>query len=87
MINHLFKFNKTDRAWHLPVVAGICVGIPLFLGLYLNNIEAGKLASIGALVILYVQSDKLINRMVILTLCGFGFIFSYAVGAVFSFSI
>jgi hypothetical protein len=83
----LFKFNKTDRAWHLPVVAGFCVAIPLLLGMLYNDIGAGKLASIGALVILYIQSNRLVNRMMILMVCGFGFIFSFAIGVVFSFNI
>lgn len=84
MWQHLFKFNKTERAWHLPVVAGLCVGIPLLAGLLYHNIEAGKLASIGALVILHIQSNKLVNRMMILIICGFGFIFSFTIGVVFS---
>ncbi|MBN8860233.1 MAG: FUSC family protein [Sphingobacteriales bacterium] len=87
MWKQLFKFNKTDRAWHLPVVAGFSIAVPLLLGLLYNNIEAGKLASIGALVILYIQSNRLVNRMMILMVCGFGFIFSFAVGVVFSFSV
>ncbi|MBN8790558.1 MAG: FUSC family protein [Terrimonas sp.] len=84
--NQLFKFNKTNRAWHLPVVAGICIGIPILLGFYFDNLAAGKTASIGALVILYIQSDKLINRMTVLMVCGFGFIFSYTIGLIFSHS-
>ncbi|CAL1518557.1 FUSC family protein [Chitinophaga sp. MM2321] len=86
MWKQLFKFNKTDRAWHLPVVAGFCVAIPLLLGLLYDDMNAGKLASIGALVILYIQSNRLVNRMMILMVCGFGFIFSFAIGVVFSFS-
>lgn len=86
MWSQLFKFNRTDRAWHLPVVAGFCVAIPLFLGLLYNDADAGKLASIGALVILYIQSNRLVNRMMILMVCGFGFILSFAIGVVFSFS-
>lgn len=86
MLQDFFKFNKTDRAWHMPVIAGLSVAVPLFLGFLYNNMEAGKLASIGALVILYMQSNKLVNRMMILMTCGFGFIFSFAIGVVFSFS-
>lgn len=86
MLQQLFKLNKTDRAWHLPVVAGICIGVPLLLGLLYNDLEAGKLASIGALAILYIQSNRLVTRMMILMVCGFGFIFSFAIGVVFSFS-
>lgn len=86
MWDQLFKFNKADRAWHLPVVAGFCVAIPLFLGLLYNDIAAGKTASIGALVILYIQSEKLVNRMMILMVCGFGFILSFSIGVIFSFN-
>ncbi len=86
MWRQLFRFNKTDRAWHLPVVAGLCVGTPLLTGLVYDNLDAGKLASIGALVILYIQSNRLVNRMMILMVCGFGFIFSFTLGLVFSFN-
>jgi len=68
----------------MPVVAGLCVGIPLLFGLETGNIGAGKLASVGALVILYLQSSNLVNRMVVLMVCGFGFIASYALAALFS---
>lgn len=68
----------------MPVVAGVCVGIPLLFGLESGNIAAGKLASVGALVILYLQSSNLVNRMVVLMVCGFGFIGSYALAALFS---
>lgn len=60
------------------------MGIPLFLGLYLDDMEAGKLASVGALVSLYTQSDNVVSRLAILMVCGFGFILSYAFGSVFS---
>lgn len=81
-----FKFNKTNRKWHFPVVAGVAVGIPLLLGWYLNNIEAGKLASLAGLSILYIQSDNLIERMILLMTCCFGIMASYTVGLFFSFN-
>lgn len=87
MWQQIYKFNKTDRAWHLPIVAGLCIGIPLFVGLYFGSIEGGKLASIGALVILHIQSNKLVQRMMILMVCGFGFILSFTVGVLFSFNV
>lgn len=86
MLKQVLEFNKTDRAWHLPVIAGICVGAPLLLGFLLDDIDAGKLASIGALVILYCQSNILVDRMMALMVCGFGFILSFTVGIIFSFS-
>lgn len=47
MWKEVYRFNKTDRAWHLPIVAGSCVAIPLLVGLLIGDIEAGKLASLG----------------------------------------
>jgi len=54
------------------------------MGLILGNVEAGKIASIGALVILYMQPLALVNRMMNLMICGFIMIFSYASGVIFS---
>lgn len=85
VIKQLFSLRKTNRPWHLPAVAGLCVGIPLLLGLYLDDIEAGKLASVGALVILYIQRQVLTDRLMALMVCSFGFILSYAIGSIFSF--
>lgn len=85
VIKQLFSLRKTNRPWHLPAVAGLCVGIPLLLSLYLDDIEAGKLASVGALVILYIQRQVLTDRLMALMVCSFGFILSYAIGSIFSF--
>lgn len=84
-LKQIFTLKKTSRPWHLPLIAGLCVGIPLLLGLYLDDIEAGKLASVGALVILYIQHSDLTNRLVSLMICGFGFILSYVIGSIFSY--
>lgn len=73
-LKQLITLKKTSRPWHLPLVAGLCVGIPLLIGWYIDDMQAGKLASIGALVILYVQSHDIGKRMVILMVMGFGFI-------------
>lgn len=81
-----FKFSKTTRKWHFPVVAGLSVGIPMIAGWYMDNIEAGKLASLAGLSILYIQSDELTERMVILMTCCFGLMTSYAIGLLFSFN-
>lgn len=84
-MKNLFKLRKTNRQWHIPAVAALCMGVPLLLGLYFNHIDAGKLAAVGALVILYIQSNNLINRFVTLMICGFGFILSFTIGSIFSF--
>lgn len=86
MLKSFFTFNTTNRQWHLPIVAGLSVGIPLLLGWWLNNIEAGKLGSLAGLSILYIQSNRLIERMTILMICCFGIMISYTVGLLFSFN-
>ena len=85
-MDSFFKFNQTNRQWHLPIVAGLSVGIPMILGWYMDNIEAGKLGSLAGLSILYIQSDKLIERMILLMTCCFGLMLSFTVGLFFSFS-
>jgi len=82
----LFTFNSTTRKWHLPVVAGLSVGIPMVIGWLTDNMEAGKLASLAGLSILYIQSDNLVERMIILMTCCFGITLSYSVGLLFSFN-
>lgn len=70
----------------MPIAAGFCVGIPLLLGWYMDNIEGGKLASLAGLSFLYIQSDKLPERMVLLMTCCFGLMICYAFGLFFSFN-
>src|SRR5690606_22915512 len=86
MLKSFFTFNKTNRQWHLPIVAGLSVGIPLLLGWWMDNIEAGKLGSLAGVSILYIQSYRLIERMTILMICCFVIMMSYTVGLLFSFS-
>lgn len=76
----LFKLNKTQRKWHLPVVAGASVGIPLLIGYYSGQLEGGKLGALAGLSILYLQSNVLVERMMILMTCCFGVLLSYCVG-------
>jgi Fusaric acid resistance protein-like len=86
MLKQLFEFKQTDRKWHLPVLAGLCVGIPVIAGYYTGNVQDGKLASMAGLVILYIQSENIARRMIVLMACSFGIMVSFAVGIVFGFN-
>lgn len=86
MLKSFFTLNKSNRQWHLPIVAGLSVGIPLLVGWMLGNIEAGKLGSLAGLSILYIQSNRLIERMTLLMICCFGIMMCYTVGLLFSFN-
>jgi hypothetical protein len=83
----LFAFNKSERKWHLPVVTGLSVGIPMIFGWYFDIIEAGKLASLAGLSILYIQSHQLAERMILLMTCCFGIMTCFAIGLLFSYNI
>jgi len=86
MLKQLIEFKKTDRPWHLPILAGLCIGIPIMACYYFDQPQEGKLASLAALVILYIQSFNLVNRMITLMTCSFCIMFSFTVGIIFSFN-
>lgn len=82
-----FQLKPSPRSWHIPVLAGLSVGIPLLTGYYLGNVRNGLTASLAGLVILYMPISKnffeIMTRMFI---CSFGLIVCYALGLVFSFN-
>jgi uncharacterized membrane protein YccC len=85
-LKQLFELKKTERLWHIPLLASLSTGIPLLIGYYTGRLDYGIQACIGGLVILYLPSTTLEHRMVTLLLCSFGFILSFALGLAFSFS-
>ncbi|ESU29224.1 hypothetical protein FLJC2902T_06180 [Flavobacterium limnosediminis JC2902] len=82
----LFQFKKSERTWHVPFLASLCVGIPLFIGYYLGKSTYGITACIGGLVFLYLPSSSLARRMVTILACSFGFVFAFTIGVLFSFN-
>ncbi|MBB6611591.1 FUSC family protein [Pontibacter sp. Tf4] len=87
MFKELLEFKKSDRKWHMPVLAGLCIGIPVLGGYFTGHMQDGKLASMSALVILYIQSQQLSRRMIVLMSCSFGILVSFALGLVFGFNL
>ncbi|MEA5428502.1 FUSC family protein [Arcicella lustrica] len=86
-IKAFFKLKKSDRLWHIPVLASLCIGIPLLIGLAFDNVKSGLLASLSGLVILYIPTaNSIVSRMATMLICSFGFMVSYAVGLIFSFN-
>ncbi|WP_199724280.1 FUSC family protein [Taibaiella sp. KBW10] len=85
--NAFFTLNKSNRVWHIPLLAALSVGMPLIAGLLLGNLKASLTASLGGLVILYyAPSIPLAGRMITLLACSFGFMLSYTIGHCFSFN-
>lgn len=84
---NLFQLRHSDRLWHIPFMAMFAIGVPLLVGWYFDNLQAGLLACLAGLVILYLPSNlPTPQRMFIMLVCSFGFMFSYVVGVIFSFN-
>lgn len=86
-LNGLFKLNQSSRVWHIPLLAALCVGLPLIVGSLIENYQAASLASLGGLVILYYSSSSdFPTRMITLLSCSFGFLFSVTIALFFNFN-
>ncbi|GAB0155708.1 hypothetical protein CHRYSEOSP005_09700 [Chryseobacterium sp. Alg-005] len=90
-IHHRFQYlievQKTERKWHFPFLAALCVGSCLFIGWFLGKPNYGSLSSIGALTILYFTSAPIAQRMIHLAVCALGIVFSFMISLFFSFNI
>ncbi|MEK6493571.1 FUSC family protein [Myroides odoratimimus] len=83
----LFKLKHSERLWHIPLMAMLATGLPLLTGWYCDNLQAGLLACLAGLVILYLPSNiPTPQRMITMLVCSFGFMLSFAVGISFSFN-
>ncbi|SMD12784.1 FUSC family protein [Pedobacter nyackensis] len=56
-LKQLFQLKKTERLWHIPVLASLSTGIPLLIGFYSGRLDYGIQACIGGLVILYLPRN------------------------------
>ena len=81
----LFQMRSSERLWHIPLLASLCCGIPLVVGLAFGHLEAGLISCLAGLVILYLPIAGVAQRMVTVLVCGFGFMISFLVGLIFSF--
>ncbi|MDP9962197.1 FUSC family protein [Chryseobacterium lathyri] len=83
---YLLEFKKTERKWHFPFLAALCIGSCLFIGYFSGKPNYGSLSSLGALTILYFTSEPITQRMVHLAVCAFGMVFSFTISLFFSFN-
>lgn len=84
---YLIEIKKTERKWHFPFLAALCIGSPLLLGWFLEKPNFGSLSSLGALTILYFTQAPISQRMIHLAVCAFGMIFSFSVSLCFGFNV
>lgn len=84
---YLLEFKQTERKWHFPFLAALCIGSCLFIGYFSGKPNYGALSSLGALTILYFTSAPITQRMIHLAICAFGIVFSFTVSSFFGFNI
>lgn len=63
-----------------------CVTLPILIGGYLGFVEYGILGCLGAMTLAYLPHLRLPDRIKRVSVCGFGFIFCFSVGALTSFN-
>lgn len=63
MIKQAFKLNKTPFPWEKAVSAAICGGLPVLIGLLLNQMRFGLLGAIGGFTYLYVFNEPYAQRV------------------------
>ena len=82
-LNHLLTFNRSQRPWHMPIIAAIAISFPVFVGAYFDSLSSGIKASLGAMVILNLPLvGKLPYRLVTLMAWGFAVSLCFAFGLI-----
>lgn len=82
----LLILNDNKRPWGFLMLTALAVGMPVFMGAWLNQFSSAVLASMGGLVILHMQQTHITRRMMIMIVCSFGFSMSFSLGTLTSFN-
>lgn len=76
----LATVQSSDRLWQMPLFAALAMGLPLLAGAWLGRMGDALVASLGALVFLYLPNTPLSHRMVALMACAFAMTACFAFG-------
>lgn len=80
-LEHLLTINKSQRPWHIPLLSSLAICLPIFVGVYFNDLSSGIKASLGAMVILNLPlSGTLPFRLVTVMVWSFAMSFCFAIG-------
>lgn len=82
-----FQLKPSNRSWHIPILAGLAVGIPLLTGYFFNDVRTALTASLAGLVILYIPTKgNIMEIMVSMFVSCFGMIIAHSLGFILSFN-
>lgn len=80
-LGHLLTVNRSQRPWHMPIIAAIAISFPVFIGAYFGDLSSGIKASLGSMIILNLPLvGALPYRLVTVMAWGFAMILSFALG-------
>lgn len=82
IIRQLFEFRKGPTPWSKVLAAGLCTGLPIFIGILKGQIELGLLSSIGGFTYLYVFNETYVTRMKKILLIAFSIAFLVGLGTI-----
>lgn len=86
-LKEVFSLKPNNRHWSVPILASLCVGIPMFVGYRIDAFPSALTVSFASLVILYMPTNSnFVARMAKMLICSFGFLVSYSIGVIFSFN-
>ena len=82
-LSHLLTINRSQRPWHMPIIAAIAISFPVFVGAYFGDLSSGIKASLGSMIILNLPfAGGLPHRLVTVMAWGFAMILSFALGLI-----
>lgn len=84
-LHALLTVQPSDRRWPMPAAAALATGLPLLVGASFDRLADGLVASLGALVFLYLPDTPLHHRMVSLMACAFAMTACYTLGVLSHF--
>ena len=80
-LSHLLAVNRSQRPWHIPIIAAIAISFPVFVGAYFGDLPSGIKASLGSMIILNLPLvGTLPYRLVTIMAWGFAMVLSFALG-------
>lgn len=82
----LIKIQKTAMPTFFPICAGLCMGLPLLVGAYMDLMSVAVIAAIGGMAFLYTPHTPIYHRMIVLMAASFGICISFTLGLLSHFN-
>lgn len=82
LVKDIIKMNKNQVNWTKPIVAAICAGLPILIGILLNQPRYGIIASTGGFSYLYMCNEPYAQRIKKMFLVAVGLTIAVTLGII-----